>query len=227
MDDKYPYNDDLLIEGKDYDNAGKIYPGISFSLRFPQLIDELQDCDVKALKAKAVLRVLGLSAVGMVLTSLTAASAAPFYHGNHFWAGIIITAAAFTGVLGGAIGLGLFSARSKEAWLENRLVVECLRQFHFMLMIRLAPDIIAIASSRQNGKPTEHTNALIRSSNASGPLPCLSWCPIWSDGKQRSLLPSLKPVKRARLLECSPCHQQKPSTARPVRSCCRLMGPYG
>lgn len=160
MDDKYPYNDDLLIEGKDYDNAGKIYPGISFSLRFPELIAELNDSDAKALKAKLVLRVLGVSAVGMVLTSLTAASAASFYHGSHFWAGIIITAAAFIGVLGGAIGLGLFSARSKEAWLENRLVVECLRQFHFMLMIRLAPEIIAIAHSRQNGEPTERTNAL-------------------------------------------------------------------
>lgn len=161
MSDDYPYNDDLIIENDDFENTCKIYPLISFSLRFPELISEFCKVDDVALKAKMLLRCLGLSSVGMVLISLTAASAAPFYHGNHIWADVIITAAAIIGILGGAIGLGLFSMKCKEVWLQNRLVVECLRQFHFTLLIRLAPDIVTIAASRLEGAPADRSNALL------------------------------------------------------------------
>lgn len=141
MDEDYPYNDDLLITEQEQKRASESYGPVSHAFIFPELMGLVQEADLLANASKRRVRRNGFLSIGMVTLSLLVASAMPLL--SHYGVDSIAIpiGAAVLGVLGALLGL----ANRHDDWLEHRLVTESLRQFHFRLIIELAPDILAAA----------------------------------------------------------------------------------
>lgn len=143
MTERYPYNDDLLITPEDQARAREEFGAVAFAFIFPDLIAQVTATDVIANRSKRWLFRRGLLSIGLVTLALLAASAAPLYHSLHGWAGPITIAAGLTGIVGGILGF----LNRPDRWLEHRLVTESLRQFHFSLILNLAPLLLEAAKS--------------------------------------------------------------------------------
>jgi hypothetical protein len=144
MADDYPYNDDLLKTPADQARARAQYPDVAFALIFPELLAKLAVADLLANRTKRGLMQRGLGSVVLVTGALLATAALQFVKWPaELTRGIAVAAAVF-GVVGGVLGI---TNRPKQ-WLEYRLVTESLRQFHFRLLIQLAPEILEAASSK-------------------------------------------------------------------------------
>ncbi len=145
MADEYPYNDDLLTGPSDQERARAEFPDVAFAFIFPEMLEVFARADAEANRLKHVIRFRGLLSIALVTVSLIMASASPLFEqvGGH-WQAATTVLAAVLGVSGGAIA---FFTRPRP-WLETRLVTERLRQFHFSLMIELAPDLLQAAATQ-------------------------------------------------------------------------------
>jgi len=145
--DSYPYNDDLLRTPADQQHARDTYGTIAFALIFPALVECHDRADAVANGEKRRIRRRGLASVALVTCAILLASLAPYIpeglrelpYAPH----AIGLLSALLGIAGGVIAL----RNSTTTWLEHRLVTEGLRQFHFCMLIRLAPDLLLAARS--------------------------------------------------------------------------------
>lgn len=146
LDERYPYNDELLISDADKTAARELYPNIYPALDFPELRAVFDEVDPATNEAKRRSRFWGFVAVILVASSLIVASAERLYHGKGVIEVVMILLAAAAGVSGVILGLfGVLFAKSKRQWLYGRLITERLRQLHFQVMIALAPELLAAA----------------------------------------------------------------------------------
>lgn len=142
-EDGYRFNDDLLLRQEDRDLARRLYPAIAYALDHPELREWLERIDPVANAAKRRSRVCGSWAVALVSGALFLASAAPLYEGDHNLEIIISALSGLLGVVGAFIGFfGVLHAKSKREWLENRLLTERMRLFHFGTIVHLSDLIL-------------------------------------------------------------------------------------
>ncbi|MES1199291.1 MAG: hypothetical protein ABUS48_04850 [Pseudomonadota bacterium] len=145
----FKFNTDLLTDEDDRTMAAKAYPNVFFALDDQELRDVFLPIDKQANATKTHSRRLGILAVCLVTGALLAAATAPIHHNwPWYWPKIIIAAGALAGLIGGAIGaIGIWFARTKSDWLEQRYLAERLRQLHFQMLVAWAPDILKAADS--------------------------------------------------------------------------------
>jgi len=148
--ENYPHNDDLLRSPADQALARELYGPVAFALIFPGLLEHHVRADAVANAEKRRIRSRGLTAVSLVTAAILMASIAPYLHEGplHYFAPQAIgLMSALLGIAGSATAL----RNSPTKWLEHRLVTESLRQFHFSLLVRLTPEILAAAKSEDHG----------------------------------------------------------------------------
>jgi hypothetical protein len=143
------YNDDLLLTPADRSLAAEAFRGLFPVLDFPELRSLFKTHDELANGAKRARRRLGLAAIVAGVIALLAASADPLYHDLPApWPAVIGGAAGALGICSILIGsFGIFDARSKRTWLDNRLMTERLRQFQFQTLVYRAPSVLASVAS--------------------------------------------------------------------------------
>ena len=145
---EYPFNDDLLLRDEDRLLAKRLYPNIYPALDHPELRAVFGERDAASNAAKTRSRRSGFAAVLLVGCALLATSAQPLYEGWPEAAKAIAAVSAAAGIAGAGLGFfGVLFARAKRRWLENRLITERLRQFHFQSLLALWPEILAAAES--------------------------------------------------------------------------------
>jgi hypothetical protein len=155
---EFTYNDELLIDKRDRDNAQANFPDIFFALDHEALRSEFLSKDTFANSMKSKSRRCGFAAVGLATVALLVAAFEQVIH-TSFPQGsaweitpkYIAGAAACLGVIAVAIGyFGVLFRASKERWLHYRLVTERLRQWHAQSLVGQIPAILAAA--RSNGE---------------------------------------------------------------------------
>ena len=154
MSFEHPINDDLLISEGDREYARRVYGPLAEALIFPELAAIFVEADRRANQARPVVHRWGLASVVMVLLALFVASSAPFFEGmfgsDNRAIYVIVLCSGIIGIVGALSGFGLFSARIKAAWLENRMIAEMLRQLHYRIIIEHAGEIIRACEASES-----------------------------------------------------------------------------
>lgn len=147
--DGHRFNDDLLANPTDIAEARKRFPALMHVLDDPEVRWLFLEYDEPANAAKKASRKWGPVAILLASLALFGAAAAPLFHGlSDETAKAIEWLTAVSGVASIAIGVwGLLWFRAKVTWLQNRLVTERLRQFHFQAFICRINDIIESLAS--------------------------------------------------------------------------------
>lgn len=157
----HTFNDDLLANPPDYDDAKAEFPTVVHVLYHPELQDYFRHFDSAANAAKKRSRRWGAIAIttGALAIALAAAEIIlQSYHkdidvGIGDWENILLWAvavvAAASGVASVLIGkIGLLYGTRKREWLYNRFMTERIRQFHFETFLARLPEIIASLGGR-------------------------------------------------------------------------------
>ncbi len=147
-DEDYRFNNDLLISADDQAWARRQYPEIAEALIFEALGDRFREADRVADEAKRRQHLLGVWAVYLVSGALVTASVTPYlrdWFGDDVVKPLSIPIALVSAAAGLAGVVCALANRRDRSWLQHRLVTERLRQLHFQLLIRLAPDLLAAA----------------------------------------------------------------------------------
>ena len=146
---KHKFNDDLLLKQEDQEQAARSYPSIWHVLDYPDLRRLFSDYDGVANRAKRTGRRTGLIAISLVFLALALAASEHLLgeekQDQAFWTwskGLAFSSA-FLGIAGVVIGgVGVLHSEKKRRWLQNRLMTERIRQFHFQTFVRRVPDIL-------------------------------------------------------------------------------------
>jgi hypothetical protein len=148
------FNDDLLANAPDYEDAKRQFPSIIHVLHHPELQKYFDDL---ANAAKARSRKWGAAAIwcGAIAIALAAAeiilqsyrrdldpSIGSDWENLVAWT--IAVAAALSGIVSVLIGkMGVLYGSRKSEWLQNRFMTERIRQFHFETFVARLPQIVA------------------------------------------------------------------------------------
>ncbi len=138
------FNDDVLTGPTDVVEAGKRFQDLIHVLDHPELRKLLQQYDVPANAAKKTSQKWGVTAVLLASLALFGAASTPLlHHLSEDCAKSLEFLSALLGVVSIAIGLkGVLWRRAKTGWLQNRLMTERLRQFHFQAFVCHLGDIV-------------------------------------------------------------------------------------
>jgi hypothetical protein len=151
------FNDDLLLTETDRELAKRRFPELFHVLDFPELREVFLSYDVPSNRAKKHRRRAGFIAILLGVLALLGTSAAPWYKVRETqqvqlaqqvhdarWPSVLAGSSALLGLGSLLIGIiGSLSGEQKYKWLCNRLMTERLRQFHFQLLVRRIPEILA------------------------------------------------------------------------------------
>lgn len=150
------FNDDLLLKKEDQDWARTQFAEIYHVLHHPELIEEFEKYEGRALKAKSWVHFIGLLAVLLAALALLGSALTPLLHerpGVPAWVATALVGAEVGGIVGVLIAAGgMWMAGQKKAWLEARMMAEVLRLWHFQSLICRGGEI---ESSCEKGNPTE------------------------------------------------------------------------
>lgn len=135
------FNDDLLTNLGDIEHAKHQFPELIHVLDHPGLRSVFAEYEKRANKARASVRRWGFFAVVSATAALLSTASEPFWHHFHYswWFSIVFECGTLLAALI-AVG-GLCIGKSKEDWLECRLMTERLRQWHFQLLVRRMHEI--------------------------------------------------------------------------------------
>lgn len=145
----HTFNDDLLANQGDGEQARTLYPDIAHVLDDPDLRQLFNSYDEPAKGAKRRSRSIGFQAVGMVTLSLLFVAAEPVLHhlaqSRPVLAEVIealVYVSVFFAIVGTAWGFfGLLFRKAKSDWLLRRLMTERLRMLHFQTLVCRIPEI--------------------------------------------------------------------------------------
>ena len=139
------FNDDLLANDGDLDSARKLYGDVLHALDHPELRAMFKTYNDAADAAKRRSRAFGYAAIGLGTAALLIAALTPLFHDAPLGVlRVVGFLASVAGIAGVAFALnGVLFQKAKTEWLDNRLMTERLRQFHFQTFVRRWPDILA------------------------------------------------------------------------------------
>jgi hypothetical protein len=141
------YNNDLLLTENDQQRAKRNFPDVYHVLDFPHLREKFQYYNEAANRHRRMVRRVGLLAIALSAVGLIKATMLPLVHPQltpplvERVADATFEVIAIVGMVV-AIG-GLVIYRRKSKWLRMRLMTERLRQFHFQVMVRKWPEVVA------------------------------------------------------------------------------------
>jgi hypothetical protein len=146
------FNDDLLLHPEDRDLAAQNYPTVLHVLDNPELREYFQEYDRPANSAKKNSRRWGQIAI--ILGALAIAGASGEILLLELWHFDWVPALAFFPAIAGIASVfvgnfGVLFGRNKRKWLQNRLMTERLRQFHFQTFVFRLPEILASLQSQE------------------------------------------------------------------------------
>jgi hypothetical protein len=177
--DVHVFNDDLLANVPDYDDAERQFPTMIHVLNHPELQKYFKIFDDLANVAKSKSRRWGARAIvtGALAIALAAAEIIlQNYHTDLFatlgdgenvllWA--VAVAAALSGIASVLIGkIGMLFGRKKSEWLHNRFMTERIRQFHFQTFTARLPEIIASLQGEDDAARTANVGEYERKRDA-------------------------------------------------------------
>ncbi len=138
------FNDDLLLSEADRALARIKFPHLFQFLDFAELREAFSKHDVPANALKKKRRRSGLAAIAMGVAALAGAASSPLLNHESLWPLLVGFASSLLGFSSIVVGgLGVFSAKSRDAWLHHRLITERLRQLHFQLLVARMPQVLA------------------------------------------------------------------------------------
>jgi len=144
-EDNKVFNSDILRSESDRKRAKKKYSRLFHVLNHKELGLLFDEHDEPANKAKKQARRRGLLSILFGTLALLIAAGEPLYH--HLlspWPQVLGTTAGALGVVSVAIAMGGVLFRTKKrSWLQDRLMTERLRQFHFQTFVCRIPEIFA------------------------------------------------------------------------------------
>ena len=151
----FRFNDELLLSKADRELAQKTFPNVFFALDHPELREEFQRVDGKAVRAKNTSRRIGFAALIFATISLLTFPIEPLIKGIWQHADAYQTMFRYLTILGAFIGflalffgnLGLGFGKFKRNWLQQRLITERLRQWHAQYLIAHAVEIATVIST--------------------------------------------------------------------------------
>lgn len=151
----FRFNDELLLSQADRELAQKTFPSVFFALDHPELREEFQRIDGKAVRAKNTSRRIGFAALIFATISLLTFPVEPLVKGIWQNADAYQTMFRYLTILGAFIGflalffgnLGLGFGKFKRNWLQQRLITERLRQWHAQYLISHAVEIAKVIST--------------------------------------------------------------------------------
>ncbi len=151
----FRFNDELLLSKADRELAQKTFPNVFFALDHPELREEFQRVDGKAVRAKNTSRRIGFAALIFATISLLTFPIEPLIKGIWQNADAYQTMFRYITILGAFIGflalffgnLGLGFGKFKRNWLQQRLITERLRQWHAQYLISHAVEIATVIST--------------------------------------------------------------------------------
>ncbi|KAB2915747.1 MAG: hypothetical protein F9K29_12765 [Hyphomicrobiaceae bacterium] len=145
---EHRFNDDLLANDGDQERAQKLYPDVAHVLDHPELRAMFKTYNDAADAAKRRSRTFGYTAIGLATAALLTAALTPLFHDAPLGVlRVVGFLASVAGIAGIAFALnGVLFQKAKAEWLDNRLMTERLRQFHFQTLARRWPDILASLS---------------------------------------------------------------------------------
>jgi hypothetical protein len=136
-------NHDLMAEAPEARDDS-----VRFAFEFPELLARFRAADARANRAKRNNRRLGYASVFLVLAALLIASSAPAQHELHVSKETTVAlgyVAAALGLIGSLLAfVGMHGRSPRRIWLQNRLVTELLRLFHFRFIASRLPEIARI-----------------------------------------------------------------------------------
>lgn len=157
------FNNDLPIDEADIKLIEREFKEIAWIVVDQTLRERFLDVDPKANLAKARARRLGVLAISLCALALLVAAADPLYplsfsEGGKAptWVKWLGGGAALLGVIGGLIGwFGAFHGESRDRWLNNRVLTERMRHFHFQFLLRHAAQIQHASQSPKDSPERE------------------------------------------------------------------------
>lgn len=150
------FNDDLLANAPDYDDAKKQFPTIIHVLHHPGLQNYFKHFDDRGSAAKMRSRRWGARAIVMGALAIALAATEIILQNYHkdldrsiggwenvlLW--IVAVVAALSGIGSVLIGkFGVLYGSRKSEWLLNRFMTERIRQFHFETFLARLPEIVS------------------------------------------------------------------------------------
>ena len=155
---EHRFNDDLLLNDGDLEHARQQFPTIFHALDHPELRETFRRHDAEANHAREWVRILGVATVVGATSALLIALIVAAVHGSshaegagNWVADITLAVVEVIALLCAAVAAGgMWLGPWKRRWLENRIVTEQLRQWHFQLLVRRAAELQA---SCQTGDP--------------------------------------------------------------------------
>lgn len=140
---QHVFNDDLLTHKNDSHFVRKRFPEIKHILDNPRLKKEFAEYDKPANKARDRVRLLGFIAVFASTAALVSLTTRPLWP-HSLWNRWVAAAIELAGMAGAILAIGgLWFGSWKSRWLQNRLMTERLRQWHFQLLVNRGAEIEA------------------------------------------------------------------------------------
>src|ERR1700732_4125415 len=149
------FNDDLLANAPDYDDAKTQFSTIIHVLHHPELKEYFKHFDELANTAKARSRRWGARAIIMGAIAIAFAAGEIILQSYHKdldtgiggWQNVLVWTVAVVAALSGIISVligkfGVLYGSRKNEWLHNRFMTERIRQFHFETFVARLPEIV-------------------------------------------------------------------------------------